>query len=219
MNNKRKFITLLCSILFCFLTNVAKAEPLTITDLSESDFTEWEDKIFQGTTSYQLLQLNNQKVLLAESQDSASALIKKIHIDIKEHPYLNWSWRIENRLDTKNEKIKSGDDYAVRIYVVVDGGIFPWRTKAVNYVWANESSKHETWPNAFAGKNAMMMALRNKEDKTSTWYFEKRNIYEDMKRLFGTEFQFIDAIAIMTDTDNSHGQVKAYYGEIYFTTD
>jgi hypothetical protein len=169
-------------------------------------------------TGYRTLsQIEGKQALLATSNDSASALFKKIHIDIRTYPFLNWSWRIENRLDTENESNKSGDDYAARIYVVLDGGIFLWRTRAVNYVWANQASKGEIWENAFAGKHAMMMALRNRHDQLSTWYAEKRNVYEDLKRLFGTEFHFIDAIAIMTDTDNSHGQAKAFYGDIYFS--
>ena len=211
--------TLLCFISFCLLTNVSNAEQLTVADFSKSDLAGWETKKFQGTTSYQLVTLDNHTVLMAESKDSASALIKKIHVNLEKTPYLNWSWMIENRLETKDEKIKSGDDYAVRIYVVVDGGLFLWRTKAVNYVWTNQATKGETWPNAFAGKNTMMMSLRDKQDKTSTWYHEKRNIYEDMIKLFGTEFPIIDAVAIMTDTDNSHAQAKAYYGDIYFSTD
>ncbi len=209
---------MLCFSLFCFLANVSKADQLPVANFSKSSLEGWEDKVFTGTTSYQLIQLKDKKILMADSQDSASGLIKKIHVDLKKFPYLNWSWSIENRLDIKNEKIKSGDDYAARIYVVVDGGILLWRTRAVNYVWANEASKGEIWQNAFAGKNAMMMALRSKQDKTSTWYSEKRNVYEDLKRLYGTEFQFIDAVALMTDTDNSHGQVKSYYGDIYFST-
>jgi len=214
----RKFIVLLSFSLFCFVANVSKADQLPVANFSKSSLEGWEDKVFTGTTSYQLLQLKDKKVLMAESQDSASGLIKKMHVDLKKYPYLNWSWSIENRLDIKNEKIKSGDDYAARIYVVVDGGIMLWRTRAVSYVWANEASKGEIWQNAFAGKNAIMMALRSRQDKTSTWYSEKRNVYEDLKRLFGAEFRSIYAIALMTDTDNSHGQVKSYYGDIYFST-
>jgi len=214
-----KFIPLLYLILFCFLSNISTAEQLPVANFSKSDLEGWEDKVFQGTTSYKLFQLNDEKVLMAESQDSASVFIKELHVDLKKYPYLNWSWRIENRLETKNEKIKSGDDYAARIYVVIDGGILPWRTKAVNYVWANNTEKGETWPNAFAGKSAMMMALRSSKDKLSTLHFEKRNVFDDLKKLFGKEFYFIDAIALMTDTDNSHGQTKAYYGDIYFSTE
>lgn len=212
-----KFIILFCFALFCFSVNTSQAGQLPVADFSTSSLEGWEGKVFEGKSSYKLFHLNDKKVLAAESQNSASGLIKKVHVDIKKYPYLNWSWRIENRLDIENEKIKTGDDYAARIYVVVDGGILVWRTKAVSYVWANGASKGEIWKNAFAGKNALMMALRSRQDKISTWYYEKRNIYEDLKKLFGTEFHYIDAIALMTDTDNSHGQVKAYYGDIYFS--
>jgi len=196
---------------------VSKADQLRVSDFSKSTLEGWKEKRFKGKTLYQLIQLKDKNILMAESQDSASGLVKKIRVDLKKYPYLNWSWSIEDRLGIGNEKIKSGDDYAARIYVIVDGGLLIWRTRAVNYVWADAASKGEVWPNAFAGKNAVMMALRSSKDKTSTWYTEKRNIYEDLKELFGTEFHFIDAIALMTDTDNSHGQVKSYYGDIYFS--
>ena len=208
---------MLLSTIFGFLVHVSNADQFPVADFSQSSREGWDDKVFAGTTSYQWHQLGGKNVLKAESQGSASGLIKKIHVDLRKYPYLNWSWSIENRLDTKNEKIKSGDDYAARIYVVVDGGIWLWRTRAVNYVWANEASKGEIWQNAFAGKRSMMMALRNRQDKTSTWYTEKRNVYDDLKRLFGSDFDFIDAIALMTDTDNSHSQVISYYGDIYFS--
>jgi len=219
INMRGKFVILWCLALCCFLANALKADQLPVADFSKSSLKGWEDKVFTSKTSYQLFQLKDKKVLKAESQDSASGLIKRIHVDLKRYSYLNWSWRIENRLDVKNETIKPGDDYAARIYVVIDGRMLLWRTKAVNYVWANEASKGEIWQNAFVGKNAIMMALRSRQDKTSTWYSEKRNVYEDLKRLFGTEFHFIDAIALMTDTDNSHGQVKSYYGDIYFSSE
>ena len=213
----RKCNILCCFALFFLLVGTSRADELSVGNFSASNLEGWKDKVFSGKTFYQLVQLNDKKVLEARSQNSASGLIKEIHVDIKKYPYLKWSWRIENRLHIQDEKVKSGDDYAARIYVVVDGGIFFWRTRAVCYVWAYGASKGEVWENAFAGKNAMMMALRNRQDKMSTWYFEKRNVYEDFKRLFGIEFGFIDAVGLMTDTDNSHGQVKAYYGDIYFS--
>jgi hypothetical protein len=187
-------------------------------DLSKSNLEKWEEKIFSKSTSYSLVSLQDTTVLKAVSQKSASGLFKKIKVDLGKYPYLNWSWRIENRLNTTDEKTKSGDDYAARVYVVVEGGILLWKTKAVNYVWANRAEKYEVWPNAFAGKSAMMMALRNSKDKTANWYHEKRNVFDDLKKLFGQEFKSIDVVAIMTDTDNDNGQVTAYYGDIYFST-
>lgn len=213
-----KLTILLRLSLFCLFVNQSQAEQIPIANFSDLSLKGWEAKEFSGTTSYQLVSLNGKTVLRAESDDSASILIKTMRVNLKKFQFLNWRWRIENRLQPADETTKSGDDYAARIYVVVDGGILPWRTRAMNYVWANEASKGEVWESAFAGKSSMMMAVRDRHDKTSTWYSEKRDIYQDLKRQFGWEYEFIDAIAIMTDTDNGHGQVKAFYGDIYFSS-
>ena len=204
--------------LFYLFASISQAEQLPIANFSDSSLEGWEVKEFSGTTSYQLVSLDGKNVLRAESDDSASILIKKIAVDLKKFPFLNWRWRIENRLASADERTKSGDDYGARIYVVVDGGLLPWRTRAINYVWANEASRGEIWESAFAGKSSMMMAVRDGQDKISTWYSEKRDVYQDFKRQFGREYESIDGIAIMTDTDNGHGQVKAYYGDIYFSS-
>ena len=201
-----------------FCSSQAYADKLTVASFSKSNIDDWEEKIFANKTRYQLMQMPGKKVLVAESKDSASALIKEIRIDLKKYPYLNWSWSINNRLPTANEKTKSGDDYAARVYVIVDGGLFFWSSRAMSYVWSNQATKGEYWENAFAGKNVIMLSVRDKQDKTSTWVPEKRNVYEDLRKYFGKDIQYIDAVALMTDSDNSHGKVKAYYGDIYFSS-
>jgi hypothetical protein len=103
------------------------------------------------------------------------------------------------------------------VYIVVSGGLAFWRTRAINYVWASTSPKGKIWPNAFAGDHAMMIALRSSGDETGHWYTEKRNILTDLKQYVGKDTDYIDAVAIMTDTDNAKGTVTAYYGDIYFT--
>ncbi|MCK5191432.1 MAG: DUF3047 domain-containing protein, partial [Methylococcales bacterium] len=94
-----------------------------------------------------------------------------------------------------------------------------WKTKALNYVWVGNTVKGTIWPNAFAGNSAMMLAIRSSDDKTHTWYQEKRNILRDLKQQFGTDIRYIDAVAIMTDTDNGNGDATAYYGDIYFSAE
>lgn len=122
-------------------------------------------------------------------------------------------------MDIRNEMTKSGDDYVARLYVIFSVGFLPWQVKAVNYVWASHMKKYDVWENAFAGKNAIMVALRNKDDRSLIWQYEKRNVYEDLQEHFGTEILTIDAVAIMTDTDNSGGFAEAYYGDIFFSSE
>ncbi|MFH2124686.1 MAG: DUF3047 domain-containing protein [Pseudomonadota bacterium] len=216
--------SLLCygvGLLLLFPTPATGTEPMktAIGDFATDGLKGWEEKSFSGKTEYQLVTDGTETVVKATSQAAASGLFKKQRIDLQQTPYLNWRWRVDKTLQALNEQTKSGDDYGARIYVVVDGGLFFWQTKAINYVWASTSPKGKSWPNAFAGKSAMMLALRSSTDKTASWYQEKRDIAGDLKEFFGTEIRYIDAVAIMTDTDNSGQETIAYYGDIFFTSD
>jgi len=204
-------------MLLISFVDAAQVDRMVLGEFSSGRLGGWEPKVFMGETRYLITRLDQRQVLQADSRASASGLVKKARVDLRQYPFLNWSWRIENRLGKLDEQRKSGDDYAARVYVVVSGGWLFWKTKAINYVWANTSPKGHIWPNAFAGKNAMMMALRSAEDETATWRFEKRNIVADFKELFGEEIQTIDAVALMTDTDNGKEEVTAFYGDIYFS--
>lgn len=192
---------------------------LPIGSFSTGGMSDWSSKEFKGKTQYHISLLDGQRVLKAESNAAASGLFFEKRIDLNKTPVMNWRWRIENRLGKLNEQAKSGDDFAARVYVVVSGGLVFWNTKAINYVWSNTSPKNKTWPNPFAGDHAMMLAVRSALDKTGVWYTEKRNVRDDFKKLNGEEIQYIDAVAIMTDTDNAKGKVTAYYGDIYFTAE
>ena len=196
------------------------AEPkLLLGEFSNNRLDGWVHKSFKGETRYQLQTLNGIVVLKADSQAAGSGLFKEQHIDLKKTPFLNWSWRIAKRLSGLNEQSKSGDDYAARIYVVVKGGLAFWQTKTINYVWASNTSKDSVWPNAFAGDHAVMMALRGPEAPLNVWYNEKRNVKADLQKIFGEDLSTIDAVALMTDTDNSGEQVSAFYGDIWFSRD
>jgi len=205
-------------LLFCMCIP-AKAQVVEAALFSQGTMEGWEEKVFSGHTGYQLAEIDGRKALLAESRQSASGLFRKMRVDLERTPYLTWSWRVEQGLPRLDETRKEGDDYAARVYAVVDGGLFFWKTIAVNYVWSSSQGPGSIWPNAFAGPNAMLMALRGPEDGLGAWYVEKRNLREDLKKLFGREIRFIDAVALMSDADNSSGEARAYYGDIRFTAE
>ncbi|WP_432743201.1 DUF3047 domain-containing protein [Methylobacter sp. G7] len=199
--------------------NLAAEPKLMIGEFSRNRLDGWEHKSFKGETRYRLQTLDGVAALKADSQAAASGLFKEQRIDLEQTPFLNWSWRIANRLTGLNEQSKTGDDYAARIYVVVKGGLAFWQTKALNYVWAGNTAKDSVWPNAFAGDHAMMLALRGQEAALNVWHKEKRNVKADWQQLFGENIRAIDAVALMTDTDNNGGQVSAFYGDIWFSKD
>jgi len=197
----------------------ATSNRIDIGNFSSNDLMGWENQSFAGHTQYSFANGDSGTVLQAVSDGSASGIGKRMKVDLNKTPYVNWSWKVEKGLPALNEKSKAGDDYAARLYVVKSGGALVWNTKAVNYVWSANAQRNENWPNAFRPKNAVMVAARGTSDKTGVWVHEKRNVKEDFKNLFGKNISSIDAIAIMTDTDNSGLSAQASYGDIYFTAE
>ncbi|MCT7654435.1 DUF3047 domain-containing protein [Oceanimonas sp. NS1] len=118
---------------------------------------------------------------------------------------------------TANERGKAGDDFALRVYVVVRDGWTRLSSKAISYVWTREVPAGRHWPNPFTGDKAMMLALRQGTDPG--WVREKRNLRDDLRRLFGKDFRYLEAVAIMTDADNGGGTAIGYYGELVFSAD
>jgi len=194
-----------------------KAEArLLVAHFSAGSLDGWQEKSFAGNTRYQFVADADRQVLEATASGTASGLFREITIDLNKTPYLNWSWWIDGLLRGNDEKLKSGDDYPVRVYVVVSGGLFFWRTRAINYVWSNSQPINSHWPNAYTSR-AAMVAVRSGAQKSGQWVSEKRNVRDDFRGLFGADIDQIDAVAIMSDSDNSGGETRARYGDIFFS--
>jgi len=196
---------------------VSIPQKLMIGEFSNADLTNWQEKEFNGNTDYKIVKdVNGVNVLKASSNNSASGLFKEQRIDLQKTPYLNWSWKTDKLYSGLNEKVKSGDDFVARIYIVIDGGMFVWKTKALNYVWSSFSEVDTYWPNPYID-NATMFAVENGEENLGKWLTYKRNVGKDLKTVLGKDIRYIDVIAVMTDSDSSGQQAVTYYGDIYFS--
>ena len=190
---------------------------VVVGNFSSGDINGWETKSFKGKTHYTLTDNNGGKVLKAESNNSASGMVREIKIDLKQTPVLHWSWKTEGVFENVNEQTKEGDDYPARVYVVFSGGLFFWKTRAINYVWSSNQSVGSQWANAYTG-NAQMIAVESGSKRIGRWLHEQRNVFDDYRKLFGEDAEFVDAVAIMTDTDNSGLRATAWYGDIWFSS-
>jgi len=208
-------IPILAAVLF---STAAIADQIHIGRFSSSDMNGWQEKSFVENTLYSLSQDMDKTVLKAQTSATASGLFNEIDIDLNKTPYLNWSWRVDNVYQGNDERSKTGDDYPARVYVVVSGGLFFWKTRAINYVWSSNQAVGTSWNNAYTG-NARMLAVRSGANETGQWRREKRNIREDLKMLFDKDVSEINAVAIMSDSDNTQQSATAYYGDIFFSAE
>jgi len=219
------------------------AEPiLTVGDFSHANTGEilpryWKPLTFEkikAHTIYSMVEDQGRTVIKAHSKASASGLIRKIGIDVKKYPIIQWQWKITDINEKTDVTQKSGDDYPARIYVAFEYnpdeagiwekarfetarliyGQYPPAT-VVTYIWANRVPKGTRVPNPYI-KRVMMIAVQSGGDKVGTWVTEDRNIYQDYVDCFGHPPPITSGVAIMTDSDNTGGTSTAFYGDIIF---
>jgi len=197
----------------------------------------WEPMTFKKIerhTRYDLISDGGVVVVKAVSENAASGWIRKIQIDPKEYPIIEWRWKVMNILEKGDVTQKDGDDYAARIYVTFAYdpsklsffdrakyktakllyGEYP-PTGAINYIWGNHASKNRTIPNPYTDR-AMMITVESGREKANQWVTQTRNLLEDYRNAFKTDPPLISGVAIMTDTDNTGEKATAFYGDIVF---
>ncbi len=209
-------VYLLLTALF-LSASASYAEEIPVSRFGVEGLSQWETKSFKGATEYTLVKDDGRTVLKAVSHAAASGLIRKIRFNPAKYRYLRWSWKVAHTVIGGDELSKAGDDYAARVYVVFPGRFF-WQTKAINYIWANKLAKGRSVQNSYAS-NVKMVAVESGNDKAGHWLAEERDLYADYRLLFGADPPEAEAVAIMTDTDNTGSSAEAWYGDITLSTE
>ena len=196
----------------------------------------WQPLTFRNIerhTSYRLVTDDGTTVLQAIADASASGLVHRVRIDPKEYPFIEWRWKVNNVLVKGDVRKKDGDDYPARLYITfdydpaklgfIDGlkykaakllyGEVPLR--AITYIWDSRAPEGTVVPNPYTNW-VMMIVVESGKTRVGQWVNEKRNIYEDYKKVFAEEPGRITGVAVMTDTDNTGESAIGYYGDILF---
>ena len=181
---------------------------------------QWSERKFVGSTDYQIISEPSSKstILSAKSNQSASLLFKKMPIDLNKTPYINWQWKVQSTYANNfDETKKNGDDFPARIYIAIKPQLGHIKPRALTYVWASHAKKLSHWKNPFA-KTVEILALQSGDEFSGRWINEKRNLKEDLSKLFGQSIDSIEGIGIMTDTDNSKTTGEAQYQTLFFSS-
>jgi len=198
---------------------------------------DWAPFTFRGIdrhTDYRLVEEDGKVVVKATAHASASGLMRRIAIDPREYPIVQWRWKAANVLEKADIHRKEGDDYPARIYIAFQydpaklsiserikygvakmlHGEHPPHA-VLNYLWASKAPVGLVVPNAYTDRS-MMIVVQSGVENLNAWVEEERNILEDYKKAFNEEPPAISGVAIMTDTDNTGESATAYYGDILF---
>jgi len=193
----------------------------------------WKPLTFRNIdrhTRYTLVRDASGVVLRADSQASASGLVREQTVDLKSFPIIEWRWRADNLLTNADVNTKAGDDYPVRLYITFAHdansisladraaraiyGVLPPRA-AINYIWDTRAPVGTTVPNAYTDR-VRMIVVESGAARVGQWVSYRRNLAEDFRKAFGYDAPPVSGIAVMADTDNTGESVTSFFGDIRF---
>ena len=185
-------------------------------------------------TRYTLVRDADTTVLRADADASMASVMHPLHVDPRDHPVIEWRWKIANLLQKSDIATRPGDDFPARFYVFFDYDItrLPFTTRAkirlarllfgediplavLCYVWDGKSAQGTTTWSPYTDRVRIIVA-QSGEAHLNQWVTERHNLVDDFRAAFGEDPPPISGVAVATDTDNTGESVAAFYGDIRF---
>jgi len=192
----------------------------------------WRPLSFQNIkrqTKYRPVAMDGRPAIRAEAICSASALYLPVEVDLSRTPRLRWRWKVERGLVVHDERVKAGDDFAARVYVMfrfdrthagvwarfrhdvsqrIYGNEIPGN--AINYVWSSREPAGAMWDSPYASASKM---ISRGAGPLPDWKTEEVDIVADYLAAFGEPPPPVLGLALMSDTDNSCQRTTAYFAD------
>ena len=156
-----------------------------------------------------------EKFLHADAKNLSVQISYAIKWDIKDYPIFRWRWRALTFPTGSNEQGKRGGDSVLGLYVVFSVRPFVTATK---YVWSDTLPTGMAFDSPYSS-GTKIMVLRSGRANAGVWVTEERNLLSDYEQSFGKgeKHAVAQAIAILTDSDNTHSFAVGDYADISIT--
>ncbi len=199
-----------------------------------SDNQSWTAQQLPGkrATKFSRVRMDGRDAMLAVADSSASMLRKKIRLNANELQQVRFSWKVPMLIDHADLALRESDDSPVRLVLAFEGDRSNWSTKntmlselsrtitgeelpyaTLMYVWSNEQAVGSVVLNPRTDR-IRKIVLESGKKNLGQWLDYERDIKADFQRAFGEAPGALVGVALMTDTDNTRSQSKAYYGPV-----
>ena len=176
-----------------------------------------------------LLEEDGRPVLRIEAAAAAGGLLHPLELPGDRAWTLSWQWRTERRLDKARFATREGDDYAARVYVLLDYPLanLPFLTRqklrlartfydpqlpaaTLTYVWDNRQAPGSHARSAYT-ETVEMRVLRGPEAPLGQWLAESRDLRADALAAFGSAPSRILGVVFAADSDNTGEHAESYF--------
>ena len=183
-------------------------------------------------TAYRAVRIGGETVLEADAEEGGSGLWRKIRIDPRRHPIIEWRWRVPPEaagaasaesppvrlslgFDGDEERLDFDDRTKLRLAKMLTVHGLPYAS--LLYVWKSNAAPDTVYSSPHT-ERVRHIVVESGNGTVDRWMVERRNVLEDYRRAFGEEPGDIVAVGIMTDVGDDGSRRRVYYGDISFRT-
>jgi hypothetical protein len=159
---------------------------------------------------------NGNRFVKIKSQGGNTSIGIRTSFDPVEYQLLNWRWRVYKLPRGAVENIRKRSDSAAGVYVIFHGVLK--LNKIIKYVWSTSLQKGIVTESPF-NPNVKIVVLKtgNEGDLLGQWVNETVNLWSDYERIFKSKPPIVEAVAILSDADNTESIAEADYDDFWIS--
>jgi len=176
----------------------------------------WTLKEFAGHAAIELVRSDGRLAARLHSERASFAIHRDVVVELREFPYLSWTWKVTRLPAGGDVREAARDDQAAQLYVIFPRWPSP-RTASdvIGYVWdsrapAGTRIKH---PRA---DNVRVVVVESGPARLGEWRTYERNVAADYTALFGRQPPRVGKVAVMVDSNDTRGEAEALFGDLIF---
>ena len=183
-------------------------------------------------TQYTLERIDQRVALHAQAASATSGVRCDVSIDLAEHPWMRWEWRVDripreatvadDDLDDSPARLVLGfggdpGKLSLRDRLFADqvelftGETLPYATLC--YVWDGQAATEAVLPYARSSR-IRYLVVETGAGATGRWQAYRRNVVADYQRVYGELPGPLLGVGVLTDSDDLKGPAEAWFGDI-----
>ena len=171
----------------------------------------WELKEKSGKADFAVIKDGDVAAGRFRSANTSFSLQKEVKVDLKQHPLLTWKWKVTRLPAGADFRKSKTDDQAAQLFVAFS------KTKAIVYIWdttAPAGLMEDTSPAPFM--TVKIVVLRSGPAELGKWIVETRNVYDDYKKLYGSEPPVVNGIRLQINSQHTGTSAESYFADVLF---
>lgn len=214
------------------------ASPWVVASTGGQTTPGWQHHSFPGKppSHFRYERKDGREAMAVTARSSASMVRQALRIGPAELASVRFSWKVPELIAQADMALRDADDSPVRVVLLFEGDRGKFSSKnamlselaramtgeelpyaTLMYVWCNACPLGTVIANPRTDR-IRKLVVESGAGKLQQWVDYERNIRADYETAFGEAPGALVGIGIMTDSDNTRSNTKAWYGPVVLET-